>query len=329
MATLVPGASLGQKFTNFDILQSTYKIVDGHEIRADILIPRSLPAGKAPVIARFHGGGLVRGDSIYEDWFPVWLLDLAEEHGAVIASANYRFLPEATGLDILDDVDDFWIWLHSSTIAQTLSSHVELDLNRIITAGDSAGGLLSVYLALSQPDQIRAATAAYPALHWDTPSLLPTKPSPILKNAPDNSFIDEYISSLKPGHIESSDLGLKRIAISSAITANRRGAEFYTRGADAVLRRGRLYQLLRLDNPDSRLPPGGLVILHGVDDDLVPIGASERFVDKSRDILKGRQGADRVVFSQRPGGHGFDVNSRLSEQWLKDALEVAVDTWLG
>ncbi|KAH8703219.1 Alpha/Beta hydrolase protein [Talaromyces proteolyticus] len=330
MATLVPGANFGKEFTNFNILQATYKIVDGHEIRADLLIPKSLSKDKAPVIARFHGGGLVRGDSIYAAWFPLWVLELAEEHSAVIVSANYRFLPEVTGLDVLDDVDDFWTWLHSEDLTKILKQQehpISLDLDRILTAGDSAGGLLSVYLTLSQPDNIRAGTAAYPALHWDNPPLLPSTISAFISHVPE-SFIDEYLTNIKPGHVESSDLALQRVDLSSAITANQRGYGFYIRGSDASSQRDRLYQLSRLDKADARLPRGGLVILHGVDDDLVPIGASERFVDKARNILKDRQGGDRVVLSQQPGGHGFDVNASAKEQWLADALKVAIDTWL-
>ena len=58
-AKVIAGSNYGNKFANFNILQANYKVVDGHEIRADFIIPKSLPAGKAPVIARFHGGGLV------------------------------------------------------------------------------------------------------------------------------------------------------------------------------------------------------------------------------------------------------------------------------
>jgi acetyl esterase/lipase len=54
------GARFGQKFNNFNIIQAIYKTVDGHDIRADILSPVSLDTTKKiPVIARFHGGGLV------------------------------------------------------------------------------------------------------------------------------------------------------------------------------------------------------------------------------------------------------------------------------
>ncbi|EEA19549.1 hypothetical protein TMatcc_009683 [Talaromyces marneffei ATCC 18224] len=330
-AKVVPGSNYGGKFANFNILQANYKVVDGHEIRADLIIPKSLPAGKAPVIARFHGGGLVRGESLYEDWFPAWLLELAETHNAVIVSVNYRFLPEVTGLDILDDVDDFWTWLHSKDLATILHTQkdvaVELDLDRIITAGDSAGGLLSIYLVLSHPDEIRAGTAAYPALGWDNPPLLPTKRSVFIPEVP-ASFIDEYVADIKPGQVSSSDLDLQRLQIGAAISANQAGFKFYIRDSESSPTRDRLYQLSRLEKADARLPRGGLVILHGVDDDIVLVKASERFVEKAQDALKGRQGGDKIILALRPGPHGFDTDASIKADWLDAALKTAVKTWL-
>jgi hypothetical protein len=86
-----------------------------------------------------------RGDSICAEWFPQWLLELAEAHNAVIISPNYRFLPEATGVEILEDVDDFWTWLHSDKLTALLGPQsIELDFARVLAAGDSAGGLLSI-----------------------------------------------------------------------------------------------------------------------------------------------------------------------------------------
>lgn len=58
-AKISAGANFGPKFTNFNILQAVYKSVDGHRIRADLIIPKTVSTGKAPIIARFHGGGLV------------------------------------------------------------------------------------------------------------------------------------------------------------------------------------------------------------------------------------------------------------------------------
>jgi cephalosporin-C deacetylase-like acetyl esterase len=47
------------KLAGFNLLQTHYKQVGDHAIRADFIIPRSTFTGKRPVIVRFHGGGLV------------------------------------------------------------------------------------------------------------------------------------------------------------------------------------------------------------------------------------------------------------------------------
>lgn len=70
------------------------------------------------------------------------------------------------------------------------------------------------------------------------------------------------------------------------------------------------------------------MILHGVDDDLVLAKASERFVKKAKDVLKGRQGGDKIVLALRPGPHGFDTEASLKEEWLGEVLKTAVKTWL-
>lgn len=221
--------------------------------------------------------------------------------------------------------------MHSRDLATLLQTQqeltVELDLNRIITAGDSAGGLLSIYLILSHPDEIRAGTAAYPSLGWDNPPLLPTKRSAFVPEVP-ATFIDEYVSNIKPGQVSSSDLDLQRVQISSAISANQAGFKFYIRDSENSPTRDHLYQLARLEKPDARLPRGGLVILHGVDDDMVLVESSERFVNKARDVLKGKQGGDKIVLALRPGPHGFDIDSSIKDEWLDEALKTAVKTWL-
>ncbi|KAJ5101270.1 hypothetical protein NUU61_003492, partial [Penicillium alfredii] len=251
--------TLRQNFNNFNVIQSVYKNVDQHGIRSNILTPISLPtSGQRPVIARVYGGGLFRGDSIYADWFPTWLLQLSEAHAAVIVSPNYRFLAEANVAQFLKDMHEFWSWLHSDDFAHPLTPH--------------------------------------------------------------------HVSSISlPGQIESSDLDLKRIRLQSAISQHKRGPELYARDSENSPCRGRLFQLARLDQPDTKLPRGGLVIMHGVDDGMVVPLASERFVEKARATMQGRQGGKTIVLSLRPGDHGFDVNSSLEDEWLKEALKTAVE----
>lgn len=53
-------ATTHPKLAGLDLIQTTYKKVNDHEIRTDILIPQKPHTGKRPVLIRFHGGGLVK-----------------------------------------------------------------------------------------------------------------------------------------------------------------------------------------------------------------------------------------------------------------------------
>lgn len=47
------------KLVKFNVIQTKYKHVGDHRIRADFFVPQTAPTGKRPVIVRFHGGGFV------------------------------------------------------------------------------------------------------------------------------------------------------------------------------------------------------------------------------------------------------------------------------
>ncbi|KKA18704.1 hypothetical protein T310_7345 [Rasamsonia emersonii CBS 393.64] len=329
------GSKFHAKFTNFSIIQADYKTVGRHHIRADIVIPNSLAPGKWPVIVRFHGGGLIIGDSLFPDWFPQWLLQLAEKHSAIIVSANYRLLPESTGLDTLEDVEDLWSWLHSSQLARILASQprrpLELDLSRILTAGDSAGGLLSLSLALSHPDEVRATIVAYPLIDVDDPAFAVGSSTPMFHLTEDDSsesMVDQYVYSIKPGTVVSSASPPKRMDLFGAVIQEGKFQELYKRGSEDSPHRNRLFLLRRLEAPGAKLPRGGIVIMHGTEDDLVPPRGSEKFIAKARELLKDQQGSDRLVLTMQPGNHGFDANAKLTDRWLSNAISGAVETWL-
>lgn len=48
-----------QNLSLFNSFTIPYKTVNNHEITTDILIPKNIKPGKHPLLARFHGGGLV------------------------------------------------------------------------------------------------------------------------------------------------------------------------------------------------------------------------------------------------------------------------------
>ncbi|KAJ5233005.1 hypothetical protein N7468_005961 [Penicillium chermesinum] len=295
------------KFEGFELLQTPYKTVQGHDIRVDVLVPRTSVTGKRPIIVRFHGGGLVTitlhhptptgtnqniqiiGDSI--GWWPHWLSDLALQHEAIMISPNYRLLPGSTSPEIYEDVEDFWKWLHSPELNRLLAQNptpVEADLDRVLTFGESAGGLLSVYVGLSHPADIRVMTAAYPMLDLNPD---PSKSSPKLPLGmhTDKKVLDE---GPPPGTVESSILVGERSKYMLAAFEYQTFGQIYARGTD------------------------------------VPVEDAQKFVDRLREVTKGQPGNDKIVLSLQHGEHGFDMDFRLTEPWIQDVFKQAVDSWL-
>lgn len=66
---------------------------------------------------------------------PLWLIRACHRRGWAYATASYRLLPEASGLDILSDALDAVRWIHD---------HIS---KNIIIAGSSAGGYLALATA--------------------------------------------------------------------------------------------------------------------------------------------------------------------------------------
>ncbi|OJJ99463.1 hypothetical protein ASPACDRAFT_1889025 [Aspergillus aculeatus ATCC 16872] len=168
----------------FHHLQAPYKTFQDNnntpqKIQTDILIPKTIPdptnpnLKPLPLIVYFHGGGLICGSSLHLDWFPTYLLELAQTTPAVLITPNYRLLPEATIHEVFSDVLDFWHWVHSpAPVAallaavpspQNASGPVTIDLARVLVAGGSAGGYLGLCLALRFPEQIGGVVVGYPA----------------------------------------------------------------------------------------------------------------------------------------------------------------------
>lgn len=91
----------------------------------------------------------VSGSSLFPDWFPIWQVEMALSHNAIVISPNYRFLPESNGQDIMQDVEDFWKWLISDFedfFQDHVPDGVTPDFSRILTAGESAGKAYILFL---------------------------------------------------------------------------------------------------------------------------------------------------------------------------------------
>lgn len=113
-----------------------YKTVEGHEIKANIFLPNS--NGLHPVVIYFHGGGFIFGNR--EQGLNVTLKEKLLANNYAVVSADYRLAPETKLDGILKDVGDIINWLRLNG-----QQKFNIDTNKIVTAGGSAGG----YLALS------------------------------------------------------------------------------------------------------------------------------------------------------------------------------------
>lgn len=336
---------MANKFTNFTIHQTTYKTINNHPIRADILIPKDAPASaatKRPLIVRYHGGGLIMGDSLFEMFFPRWLLDLATTHNAIIVSPNYRLLPETTSPEIYTDIEDFWSWLHSATFSSLLSSTsgstsgsgpvpVEADLNRILLAGDSAGGLLSIYTALAHPKEIRSATASYPWINPSSENFKGTRKNPPFGNSTPESVYLEYMAALQPGAIKSSVSTPESLTLMLSAGEHGHLSTLYERGTEGV-DKNILYPTHKIEEGEGNVdfPVGGIAIIHGRQDSVVPVEDVEEFVDRAR-VIGGNLALEGpgVTLTIRDGEHGFDGDLRFDEEeWLREAFGEAVRVWL-
>ncbi|KAH7025318.1 Alpha/Beta hydrolase protein [Macrophomina phaseolina] len=326
------------RFTDFDIHSTPYKTASTHPITADVLVPSTLtksatpsptpssppPASPRPLLLRFHGGGLVAGSSLFPGFFAPWHLSLAARHSAIIVTPNYRLLPEASLPEILADIEDFWVWVHEalpSFVEERTNGAVRVDTSRILTAGDSAGGYLSLLLALRHPDAVRAATAAYPMVDVRSPHFCEAYDKPMF-GVPQQprSVVDEHVEKVRSGALP---------AVVSADPALERATLMFACVQHGVLGRAfprerRDLALLEALADGARFPRGGVFVWHARGDSVVPIEGSRRLEEMVRELDPGLG----FRLYQGQGEHGFDLDTSIEEDWMADGLRPVVAAWL-
>lgn len=100
-----------------------------------------------------HGGGLVIGSARQDDRL---CAETAARWGMTVVSAEYRHAPEAPFPAALDDVHSVWQWMTSA------DSGLDIDPERIVVGGESAGG----GLAASLVHLLHDTSAVQPIAQW-------------------------------------------------------------------------------------------------------------------------------------------------------------------
>lgn len=151
----------------------SYKQLAGHNFQASILVPKYVRQGTCPLIVRWHGGGLVNGHRLYTEWLPPYIITPAQRSRAIVVLPDYRLLPGvSSALDILQDVQDFFVWLFEGDFQTHLPTGLCANLDNVLVSGESAGGWLAIQSGfIVGPSKIKAVIAQYPMIdmrddHW-------------------------------------------------------------------------------------------------------------------------------------------------------------------
>ncbi|MBX3438142.1 MAG: alpha/beta hydrolase [Planctomycetaceae bacterium] len=128
-----------------------FREVDGHQIFADVYRPE----GDAilPVIVWIHGGGLIMG---HREGIQPQIRALAEEKGYALVSIDYRLAPETKLPELISDIEAAFVWL-----AGAGAKEFHLDPNRIVVAGGSAGGYLTLVTGYRVTPKPKALVSLY------------------------------------------------------------------------------------------------------------------------------------------------------------------------
>ena len=146
-----------------------------------------------PGILYFHGGGWVLGGPETHDDI---CAEMAAGADCAVALVDYRLAPEHPHPAQLEDSLKVWQWMKKQGAAHNI------DPNNILAAGDSAGGQMSVGLALALAEQglpqLKGLVLIYPVLGNDinTPSYLRNAHAPCLTRDEMKFYLDSFLGPL-------------------------------------------------------------------------------------------------------------------------------------
>ncbi|MDF1604715.1 alpha/beta hydrolase [Nocardioides sp. YIM 152315] len=134
----------------------------GGPIRARVYRPRDARPGPRPGIVFLHGGGFVLCSIESHDGF---CRRVARHTGAVVVSVDYRLAPEHRAPAAAEDAYAALVWTAEH------AAELGVDADRILTAGDSAGGNLAAVTSLMARDRggptVAGQVLIYPVIEPD------------------------------------------------------------------------------------------------------------------------------------------------------------------
>ncbi|KAJ3021763.1 hypothetical protein HKX48_007838 [Thoreauomyces humboldtii] len=312
----------------------------------DVIASKSVLAGasessksRTKVILNLHGGGMVIGGrsvtspicpkvdtsfhlgrhTVVDSSANQWLLAYTHLHNAILLSADYRLLPESSGLDLVADGQSIYNWTLNTL--PTLFPSVDLDLSNIVVTGGSAGGYMATQIGIAHPET--TIIAGYPMFDLEEPHYTVQATAGYWGQPPvPREGIDKFLEGLEPGKVATERVGADAMAFAAGMMQQGRLGK-YLGNDERVYPRRLLDKIIASEGQRTHQK---WFVFHGEDDTVVPTRESEKLVDRL-----GKVGA-QIRYVTKPGEHGFD--NALDQAaalrgdwgdsgWLKEGLDWA------
>jgi acetyl esterase/lipase len=221
---------------------------------------------------------------------PKNLLDLCRTDGYILVSFDYRLAPEVKISSIIEDVQDAFRWLHAEG-----PKLFHADTNRIVVAGGSAGGYLTLMTGICIQPKPTALVAYWG--YGDVDGDWYTKPSEHYRKQPLVSR-EEAFQQVGDKVVTGSEPGLKN---RGRFYLYLRQNGMWTRevtGFDPEKDKAKLDPFCPVRNVSKEYPPTMLV--HGTEDTDVPYPLS---VNMAKELE--RNGVAHEFVTVQGAGHGL------------------------
>ncbi|MBP3431351.1 MAG: alpha/beta hydrolase [Clostridia bacterium] len=235
----------------------SYGTHERHEI--DLCLPKN-KTGKIGMIFMIHGGGWVAGD---KSGYATDLVNWCEQQGYVAAAINYRYASESIHVDeLLDDISASLVKI------KEVAKEYEIDVDKMLLTGGSAGGHLSLLYAYSRAEEAAINPAAVVSFCGPT-------------DLNDENFF-----------LEDSNLGAV-LEMAWKISGERFTRETVSHAVEALAHASPISYV-----SNSSVPT---VICHGTIDDLVPY-SNATILKNKLDVY----GVENVLVPYQNSGHGLE-----------------------
>ena len=263
----------------------TYKQIGGHDIQADVYRPND--TGVRPVIMFIHGGALIMGfrGGLNQEQVRRYI-----DAGFALVSIDYRLAPETKLEDLLEDVKDAHRWIREKG-----PQLFHIDPDRLVVAGGSAGGYLTLMCGLMLTPKPKALAAFYG--YGDIDGSWYSKPDPFYTQQP---AVAKEEAWAKVGKSMISGTPGKHERGTFYLYCRQNGLwPLEVTGHDPAKEPRYFDGFCPVRNVTKQYPP--TILLHGNADTDVPYRES---VDMA--AAQKRAGVEHEFITAEGGGHGFD-----------------------